>query len=142
MLSNRRLKASFLIVTIVVLLTLYISASARQTRSSDFYTKTQNAIVASKQAKEAKLAGEEVATGEDDLVKNRVKAAAEVAKIKADSYDRFNCSTNIENMTMTSKPLLPVYAQADLVKLLKCFENSQPSLVQVKNIAKNLKFAN
>ena len=82
--SNRRLKAFFLVVVLVVLLTLYISASARQTRSSDFYTKTQSAISASRQAKEAKLSDSEIATGEDGAVKHRLKAAEEAAKVKAE----------------------------------------------------------
>jgi hypothetical protein len=81
--SNRRVKAIFLVVAIFVLLTLYISASARQTRSSDFYTKTQDALSTSRHAKEADLAESEVATGEDEMVKQRLKAAEEAAKEKA-----------------------------------------------------------
>lgn len=82
--SNRRLKAFFLVVVLVVLLTLYVSASARQTRSSDFYTKTQDAIVASRQAKEAGLSESEIATGEDEMIKHRLKAAQDAAKVKAE----------------------------------------------------------
>jgi FtsZ-interacting cell division protein ZipA len=82
--SNRRFKAFFLVVALFVLLTLYITASARQTRSSQFYTKTQDALTAARAAKEAKLHDAEVALGEDDMVTHRLKAAEEEAKRNAD----------------------------------------------------------
>lgn len=82
--SNRRVKASFLIVAVLVLLTLYITASARQTRSSEFYTTTQDALTAARAAKEAKLHDSEHALGEDDSISHRLRAAEEAAKSAAD----------------------------------------------------------
>jgi FtsZ-interacting cell division protein ZipA len=82
--SNRRVNAFFLVIVLVALLTIYISASARQTRSSDFYTKTQDAIDASRRAKDTKAADAEVATGEDIRIKDRLEAAATAAKAKAE----------------------------------------------------------
>lgn len=82
--SNRRVKAFLLVIVLVGLLTIYISASARQTRTSDFYTKTQDAIDASRRAKDTKKADSEVATGEDIRIKDRLEAAATAAKAKAE----------------------------------------------------------
>lgn len=82
--SNRRLKAFFLLFALLVLLTLYITASGRQTRSSQFYTKTSDALTAARAAKEAKLHDTEVALGEDDSVTHRLRAAEEEAKRNAD----------------------------------------------------------
>jgi FtsZ-interacting cell division protein ZipA len=82
--SNRRLKGFFLIVVLLVLLTLYVTASARQTRSSQFYTKTQDALDAARVAKQAKLHDSEAALGEDDMITHRLKAAEEAAKRNAD----------------------------------------------------------
>ncbi|KIW01412.1 glutaredoxin [Verruconis gallopava] len=82
--SNRRLKGFFLLAVLLILLTLYITASGRQTRSSEFYTSTQDALSAAKAAKQAKLADMEHALGEDSMVSHRLKAAEEAAKRKAD----------------------------------------------------------
>jgi len=68
------MKAFGLIVTLAVLLTLYITSSARQTRSSDFYTKTQEALKAREDAKAA----------DAENVGSRLKAAEELAKKSAE----------------------------------------------------------
>ena len=66
-----------LLVTLVILITLYMSGSARQTRQSDFYRKTQEAL----QNKEYQQATKERTA---DNVASRLKAAEEAAKKKAD----------------------------------------------------------
>jgi hypothetical protein len=79
--STRRLKAFFLLVILAVLITLYLTASARQTRTSQFYTKTQDALAAARQAKEAGLSG----LGGDELdIGKRLREAEEAAKKAAD----------------------------------------------------------
>lgn len=81
----------FSLVVLLVLLTLYITASARQTRSSQFYENTQDALAAARAAKEAKLSGTEVATGEDSMVVQRLKQAETIAKLNADKKgDKFH----------------------------------------------------
>jgi hypothetical protein len=79
--STRRLRAFFLLVVLAVLITLYLTASARQTRTSQFYTKTQDALAAAREAKEAGLSG----PGGDELdVGKRLREAEEAAKKAAD----------------------------------------------------------
>lgn len=63
-------------VVLAVLLTLYITGSARQTRNSDFYTKTQEALQAREYEKAAKQRNEQD-------VGSRLKAAEEQAKKSA-----------------------------------------------------------
>ncbi|KAF2182454.1 glutaredoxin [Zopfia rhizophila CBS 207.26] len=81
--SPRRMKLFGLSVLLAVLITLYMTSSARQTRTSDFYTKTQEAL----QTKEY----EEAAKQRDaDDVSSRLKAAEDAAKKaaqeKSDKY--------------------------------------------------------
>jgi hypothetical protein len=80
--SARRLKAFFLLVLISVLITLYLTASARQTRTSQFYTKTQDALAAARAAKDAGL--RDVPGGADADVGARLREAEEAAKKAAD----------------------------------------------------------
>lgn len=71
--SQRRVKAIGLIVLLTVLVTLYMTSSGRQTRTSDFYTKTQEALQTKEYEKAAKLRDE----GD---VGSRLKAAEDAAK--------------------------------------------------------------
>ncbi|KAF2473713.1 thioredoxin-like protein [Lindgomyces ingoldianus] len=75
--SQRRVKAFGLLVVLAVLVTLYMTSSPRQTRSSDFYTKTQEAL----QAREYEQAAKQ---RDADDVGARLKAAEEAAKKSAD----------------------------------------------------------
>lgn len=65
-------------VLLTVLVTLYMTSSARHTRSSDFYTKTQDALQAKDRAEAAKKI-------EMDDVSARLKAAEDAAKKAADA---------------------------------------------------------
>jgi len=65
-------------ILITVLITLYMTSSARHTRSSDFYTKTQDALQAKDRAEAAKKI-------EIDDVSARLKAAEDAAKKSADA---------------------------------------------------------
>jgi hypothetical protein len=75
--SQRRIKVFALMVVLTVFFTLYITGSARQTRNSDFYTKTQEALQAREYEKAAKQR-------DADDVGSRLKAAEEAAKKSAD----------------------------------------------------------
>ncbi|OCK77509.1 glutaredoxin [Lepidopterella palustris CBS 459.81] len=79
--SQRRIKVFGLMILLAVLITLYMTSSARQTRTSDFYTKTTDAL----QAKEAAEAAKKI-DAED--VGARLKAAEDAAKKAADVKDR------------------------------------------------------
>lgn len=91
MASPRRFKVLLLLVLLAVLITLYITSSARSTRSSVFYSRTQDALAAQRAAKEASLGHTDnsptddvpVDTGDDDVGK-RLKEAEEAAKKAAD----------------------------------------------------------
>ena len=61
----------------VILVILYMNSAAQQTRSSDFYTKTQEAL----QAREYEAAAKQ---RDADDVGSRLKAAADAAKKSAD----------------------------------------------------------
>jgi glutaredoxin len=80
--SARRLKAFFLLVLISVLITLYLTASARQTRTSQFYTKTQDALAAARAVKEVNIG--DMPGGSDADVGKRLREAEEAAKQAAD----------------------------------------------------------
>jgi len=83
--SPRRLKVFALLVLIVFLVTLYITSAARQTRSSEFYTKTQDALAQARAHKEASLQDHESGIGgSDGAVGKRLKEAEEAAKRAAD----------------------------------------------------------
>jgi len=74
-----RLYAILLVVTIFVL--LYLTQGARQTRESDFYTKTQQALLERDYVRAAKQR-------DADGVGSRLKAAEEQAKKLADGKDK------------------------------------------------------
>ena len=76
--SQRRVKVFGLMVLLTVFVTLYMTSSARYTRSSDFYTKTQDAL-------QAKDRAEAVKKIEIDDVGARLKAAEDAAKKAADA---------------------------------------------------------
>jgi hypothetical protein len=76
--SQRRVKTFGLLVFIGVLITLYITASARHTRSSQFYTKTEDALQAARAHKEQALGAD------PDDVSIRLREAEEAAKRAAD----------------------------------------------------------
>ena len=76
--SQRRVKVFGLMVLLTVFVTLYMTSSARYTRSSDFYTKTQDAL----QAKDRSEAAKKIET---DDVGARLKAAEDAAKKAADA---------------------------------------------------------
>ncbi|KAF2257657.1 glutaredoxin domain-containing protein [Lojkania enalia] len=73
----RRAKAFGLIIILTVLITFYITSGARQTQTSDFYTKTQEAL----QVREYELATKQ---RDADDVGSRLKAAEEAAKKSAE----------------------------------------------------------
>ena len=75
--SQRRVRLVALLVVIGVVIIFYMSGSAHQTRNSDFYTKTQEAL----QTKEHEAAAKQ---RDADNVGSRLKAAEEAAKKSAD----------------------------------------------------------
>ncbi|KAF2108072.1 thioredoxin-like protein [Lophiotrema nucula] len=75
--SQRRVKAFAIVALLTVLITLYMTSSARQTRHSQFYTKTQEAL----QTREYEQAVKERDTAD---VGARLKLAEEMAKKSAD----------------------------------------------------------
>jgi hypothetical protein len=78
--SNRRFKSALLLITVFILVTIYITSAARQTRSSDFYTRTSDAL-----AQRAEEERDGKALESDDLaVHRRLKEAEEAAKKAAD----------------------------------------------------------
>ncbi|KAF2492469.1 glutaredoxin [Lophium mytilinum] len=77
--SQRRIKVFGLMVLLTVLITLYMTSSARSTQNSDFYTKTSDALVANDLAEKA--AAEKI---DADDVGARLKAAEDAAKKAAD----------------------------------------------------------
>jgi len=82
--STRRLKAFGIIVLLAVIVTLYVTSAARQTRSSQFYTKTQDALAEARAHKEQALGGSSGGVAGDDQVGRRLKEAEEAAKRAAD----------------------------------------------------------
>lgn len=80
--SQRRLKIFALAVALIVLTTLYLTAGARQTRESAFYTRTQSAL--SERERVANAAQERNLATDDDIGK-RLKAAEERAKKSANT---------------------------------------------------------
>ena len=83
--SPRRIKVFALVILIFVLVTLYITGAARQTRSSQFYTKTQDALAQARAHKESSMQDHESGLGAGDgEVGKRLKEAEEAAKRAAD----------------------------------------------------------
>lgn len=80
--SNRRLKATGLIVLIVVLVVLYVTNGAKSTRNSPFYTKTVEAIT-QRQQKDALDASELERKQRDDKIRKEHEAAV-AAVVAAD----------------------------------------------------------
>jgi glutaredoxin len=77
-----------LLIVLAVITTLYMTGSARQTRSSDFYTKTQTELQSREYEKAQKLR-------DADDVSARLKAAESVAKEKAnEKSDKFHNSVD------------------------------------------------
>ncbi|KAF2395551.1 glutaredoxin, partial [Trichodelitschia bisporula] len=77
--SSRRLRLLGLAVVLFVLVTLYVTAGARQTRNSAFYGKTSDALGAARAAKEAVLR-----EPTDADVGKRLRDAEDAAKRAAD----------------------------------------------------------
>jgi hypothetical protein len=74
--SNRKLKATILLLILAILITVYITSAGRQTRSSDFYTRTADAL-AQREADETR--GNAIEP--DDLeVQKRLREAEAAAK--------------------------------------------------------------
>ncbi|QDS67494.1 hypothetical protein FKW77_001382 [Venturia effusa] len=83
--SPRRIKVFALVVLIGVLVTLYATGAARQTRSSQFYTKTQDALAQARAHKESAMQDHESGLGVGDgEVGKRLKEAENAAKRAAD----------------------------------------------------------
>jgi hypothetical protein len=83
--SPRRVKVFALVILIFVLVTLYVTSAARQTRSSQFYTKTQDALAQARAHKESSMQDNESGLGAGDgEVGKRLKEAEEAAKRAAD----------------------------------------------------------
>jgi hypothetical protein len=78
--SNRRLKAALLLIAVFVLVSIYVTSAARQTRSSDFYTRTSDALA---QRAEEERDGKALESDES-AVHRRLKEAEEAAKKAAD----------------------------------------------------------
>jgi len=74
--SNRKFKVTVLFIAIAILITIYISSSGRSTRSSDFYTRTADAL-ALRESQEKDGKGLE---SDDAEVQKRLRHAQEVAK--------------------------------------------------------------
>lgn len=89
----RRLKIIILLVILIVLIALYITSGGHTTRTSPFYTRTQDALAAQRAAKEESLGHTDNAAtdstpldtgpGGDDVRKG-LKEAEEKAKAAAD----------------------------------------------------------
>ena len=75
--SQRRVRLITLLVIIGVIIIFYMSGSAHQTRNSDFYTKTQEAL----ETREHEAAARQ---RDADNVGSRLKAAEEAAKKSAE----------------------------------------------------------
>ncbi|KAF1993530.1 glutaredoxin [Amniculicola lignicola CBS 123094] len=75
--SPRRVKVFGLMVLLTILITLYLTGSARQTRQSDFYRKTQESL----EAREYEAAAKQ---RDETNVKARLKAAEDEAKKHAE----------------------------------------------------------
>ncbi|KAF2709133.1 glutaredoxin [Pleomassaria siparia CBS 279.74] len=71
--SQRRMRVFALVIVVAIITTLYMTGSARQTRSSDFYTKTQTELQAREYERATKLR-------DADDVSARLKAAETAAK--------------------------------------------------------------
>jgi glutaredoxin len=83
--SQRRIKVFALVILIFVLVTLYVTGAARQTRSSQFYTKTQDALAQARAHKESSMQDHNSGLGAGDgEVGKRLKEAEEAAKRAAD----------------------------------------------------------
>jgi hypothetical protein len=66
--SVRRIKALGLITVLTVLILFYFTSGARQTRSSDFYTRTQDALA--QRDAESKLMSQQQSRTEDDIIQS------------------------------------------------------------------------
>lgn len=87
--SQRRVRLIALLGLIGVIIIFYMSGSAHQTRNSDFYTKTQEAL----ETREHEAAAKQ---RDADNVGSRLKAAEEAAKKSADKYYESVEGTNSE----------------------------------------------
>ncbi|KAF2855889.1 thioredoxin-like protein [Plenodomus tracheiphilus IPT5] len=79
--SQRRTRVYSILVVITIVVLLYMTKGARQTRESDFYTKTQQAL-------QEKDFAEAARQRDADSVGSRLKAAEEQAKKFADDKDK------------------------------------------------------
>jgi DNA-binding protein H-NS len=79
--SQRRVRLYGILALVTIVVLLYMSRAARQTHSSDFYTKTQQALQEREHAAAAKQRDAE-------SVQARLQAAEEQAKKAADSKDK------------------------------------------------------
>jgi glutaredoxin len=79
--SQRRVRAYGLVLVIVIIITIYMSSSERQTRTSDFYTKTQEALQHREFEKQSQQRSSE-------NVGSRLKAAEDAAKQAADDKNQ------------------------------------------------------
>ncbi|KAF2866419.1 thioredoxin-like protein [Massariosphaeria phaeospora] len=75
--SQRRMRGFGLLVCLVIVITVYMTSGASQTRTSRFYTRTQEAL----QSREYEQATKQ---RDADDVGARLKAAEKAAKVKAD----------------------------------------------------------
>jgi hypothetical protein len=78
--SNRRFKATILLVALIVIITIYITSAGHQTRSSPFYTRTSDALA----LREAEEQGGRAIESDDLEVQKRLREAEEKAKAAAD----------------------------------------------------------
>lgn len=83
---SRRFKPILILVVLFTLTVLYITSSARTTRNSDFYQRTQAALQEQRNRANDKAAAEDGANalGSDEGVARRLKEAEEQAKAAAD----------------------------------------------------------
>jgi hypothetical protein len=78
--SNRRFKATLLLLALIIIITIYITSAGQQTRSSPFYTRTSDAL----DAREAEERGGRGLESDDFEVQKRLREAEEKAKKAAD----------------------------------------------------------
>ena len=74
--SNRKLKATVFLLILAILVTVYITSAGRQTRGSDFYTRTADAL-AQREAEDKK--GDAI-IAKDFEVQKRLREAEAAAK--------------------------------------------------------------
>jgi hypothetical protein len=131
----RRVRSLGIAVVLFILVALYVTSAARQTRSSDFYVKTAQALKDKKLAADAALHAAGIATSANADVAKRLKEAEDKAKqaahAKAEPYkeelmqahkevkeetSRLEAEKAAERIAEKGKSSTPAVAEKDEVK--------------------------